>query len=97
MRDPGIVLRLFEERIEALADPIDPGFGFDIVRLAVPAVEALDGAQHALDGERAQAADLAALLDRLGVRAGAQRFRRPRAARHASARARHPAGAGGGA
>ncbi len=76
VRDPGVVLRLFEERIEALADPLDPGFGFDIVRLAVPAMEALDGVQHALDGDRAQSADLAALLDRLAVRAGGHRFRR---------------------
>jgi len=76
VRDPAIVLRLFEERIEALSDPIDPGFGFDIVRLAVPAVEVLDGVQAGLDGDRVSAADLAALLDRLAARAGAQRFRR---------------------
>ncbi len=76
VRDPAVVLRLFEERIDALADPLDPGFGFDIVRLAVPATEALADAQAALDGERAQDAELAALLDRLGARAGAQRFLR---------------------
>ena len=75
VRDPAIVLRLFGERVESLADPIDPGFGFDILRLAVPAVEALGIAQDRLDGERAKAADLTALLDRLAVRAGGRRFR----------------------
>jgi protein ImuB len=76
VRDPAVVLRLFEERIEALSDPLDPGFGFDIVRLAVPAVEVIDVTQDALDGARSHATDLAALLDRLGVRAGTRRFRR---------------------
>lgn len=76
VRDPAMALRLFEERVEALADPLDPGFGFDIMRLAVPAVEPLGMAQHALDGARERAADLAALLDRLGARAGPGRFRR---------------------
>lgn len=75
VRDPAIMLRLFEERIEALSDPLDPGFGFDIVRLAVPMVEALDHAQEALEGGRAKAGDLAALIDRLSVRAGARRYR----------------------
>jgi protein ImuB len=76
VRDPAIVLRLFEERIEALSDPLDPGFGYDMMRLAVPVVEAVDFPQQALDGDQAKDADLAALLDRLGVRAGARRFRR---------------------
>ncbi len=76
VREPAIVLRLFEERIAALADPLDPGFGFDIVRLAVPVAEALEATQDALDGDKARGADLAGLLDRLGARAGPQRFRR---------------------
>ncbi|MFX6899717.1 hypothetical protein ABTH92_21325, partial [Acinetobacter baumannii] len=38
-RDPRSVIRLFAERLEALADPIDPGFGFDLIRLSVPATE----------------------------------------------------------
>ncbi|WP_250890670.1 Y-family DNA polymerase [Sphingobium nicotianae] len=76
VREPPIVLRLFEERIEALADPLDPGFGFDIVRLAVPLLEALGHAQDALDGGKARGADLAGLLDRLATRDGAKRYRR---------------------
>jgi len=74
VRDAALVMRLFAERIETLADPLDPGFGFDIVRLAVPLVEDLTEGQPGLDGARAGEADLSALLDRLGVRAGAHRF-----------------------
>jgi protein ImuB len=76
VRDPAVVLRLFEERIEALSDPLDPGFGFDIVRLSVPIAEGRSDPQATLDGDPARDADLAALLDRLSVRAGAQRYRR---------------------
>jgi len=74
VRDPRLVLRLVEERIEALSDPLDPGFGFDLVRLAVPEVEVLAATQNALDGERASSGELAALLDRLGARLGPDRF-----------------------
>lgn len=74
VRDPRLVLRLIEERIEALSDPLDPGFGFDLVRLAVPQVEALTATQNTLNGERALAGEMAALLDRLGARLGPDRF-----------------------
>ncbi|MCH4554248.1 DinB/UmuC family translesion DNA polymerase, partial [Aestuariibaculum lutulentum] len=31
-RDVPLLMRLFAERIDALADPLDPGFGYDLVR-----------------------------------------------------------------
>ncbi len=31
---PAVIDRLFRERLDALADPLDPGFGFDLIRLA---------------------------------------------------------------
>ena len=45
-RDAGAILRLLRERIDTLADPLDPGFGFDAIRLAVAAslTEPLDDA-----------------------------------------------------
>ena len=33
-RDPDAIARLFRERLDALADPLDPGFGFDLIRLS---------------------------------------------------------------
>ena len=76
LRDPLRVMRLFAERIDALADPLDPGFGYDLIRLAVPHAEPLAVAQLELDRRPAPAGELAALIDRLGVRLGPARIRR---------------------
>jgi protein ImuB len=75
-RDPALVLRLLRERIDSLADPIDPGFGFDLVRLAIPVLEPLAPAQLALDGGEVRESELLALIDRLSTRMGRGRFRR---------------------
>lgn len=75
-RDPGAILRLYRERIDALADPIDPGFGFDAVRLGVPVVEPLDPIQADLDGRAAEHAAVADLVDRLVTRLGRDRVLR---------------------
>ena len=34
-RDVALLMRLFRERIDSLADPLDPGFGYDLIRLDV--------------------------------------------------------------
>jgi protein ImuB len=48
IRDPARILRLFRERMEGLAEPLDAGFGYDLVRLGVLAAEALSPAQAGL-------------------------------------------------
>lgn len=75
-RDAAVIHRLFKERIEALADPIDPGFGFDVVQLAVPVLEPLTPTQLELEGGEASQDEVAALLDRLSTRLGPTRVRR---------------------
>lgn len=75
-RDPALAMRLFRERLDALADPIDPGFGFDMVRLDVPRVEPLAPAQEALDAPATPAEPLSALIDRLAARLGAGNIER---------------------
>lgn len=75
-RDPAAIARLFDERVDALADPLDPGFGFDLVRLAVPAIEPLAPTQLLLEGGTLSEDALAALVDRLSVRLGRGRVRR---------------------
>jgi protein ImuB len=75
-RDPPAVMRLFRERIAALSDPIDPGFGYDLIRLAVPGTEALAATQLKLEGGTVAEAEIAALVDRLSTRLGKGRIRR---------------------
>ncbi len=69
-RDPAPVLRLFDERIATLADPLDPGFGYDRITLFLPVTEPLVASQPALDGEEQVNAALAELIDRLSTRLG---------------------------
>lgn len=76
VRDVVLVMRLFNERLDALADPIDPGFGFDLVRLSVPRFEALSPLQLPLEGGAVAEGELAQLLDRLSTRLGRNRVRR---------------------
>ena len=75
-RDPELVIRLMNERIEGLSDPIDPGFGFDLIRLSVPRIEPLAVTQLRLEGGAAKEAEVAALIDRLSTRLGRGRVQR---------------------
>ncbi len=75
-RDPAVPARLLRERIDALADPIDPGFGFDMIRFAVPTIEPLAATQLRLEGGRVAEEAMAALVDRLSTRLGRDRVRR---------------------
>ena len=80
-RDAALVQRLFAERMDALRDPLDPGFGFDMIRLAVPRVEPLGATQFRLEGGAVhEAAALDALTDRLATRLGRTNVRRYRPA-----------------
>jgi protein ImuB len=77
LRDPQRIMRLFTERVAALADPIDPGFGFDMIRLAVPRIEPLAAAQLQLEGgEDRKEEAIGELVDRLSMRVGPRRIRR---------------------
>lgn len=75
-RDVPALMRLFRERIETLADPIDPGFGFDLMRLNVLLSEPLLGAQLRLEGGSVAEAEVMALVERLSTRLGRGRVRR---------------------
>lgn len=76
-RDPAGIMRLFHERLGSLSDPLDPGFGFDLVRLAVPRAEPLAASQLALEGgEERKDMAVAGLVDALSIRAGKGRIQR---------------------
>ena len=77
-RDPALLIRLFRERLDALSDPIDPGFGFDMIRLDIGQCETLVARQDDHLAPSRHAEDLAELIDRLSVRLGARRVHRVR-------------------
>lgn len=77
IREVPAIMRLFQEKIDSLSDPLDPGFGFDMLRLAVPAADPLAPTQLALEGGEARKEEsVAALVDRLSIRAGRARVQR---------------------
>ena len=77
-RDPALLIRLFRERVDALSDPIDPGFGFDMIRLDIGQCEPLAARQDDHLAPSRHEEDLAELIDRLSVRLGARRIHRVR-------------------
>lgn len=72
-RNPALVMRLLRERIDSLADPLDPGFGYDAIDLAIPRIEPLAEIQQALEqgAQERSKPNITSLLDRLAVRYGA--------------------------
>jgi protein ImuB len=74
-RDPMIFKRLFREKLAALADPLDPGFGFDLIQLSAHCALELTAKNVGLD-ENAVEGEVAFLVDRLAARFGAHRVMR---------------------
>jgi protein ImuB len=79
LRDPSRVRKLFVERLVALGDACDPGFGYDMIRLSALATERSDPAQTGLAvrcEDDTQAEELTHLIDRLSARFGPRRISR---------------------
>jgi protein ImuB len=79
LREASRIVRLFADRLAAIGEACDPGFGYDMVRLAALVTERSEPVQAALahtgsaaDGD----AELWHLIDRLGARFGPRRVTR---------------------
>ncbi len=71
IRDPSSMVSLIGERLATrVGGGLDPGYGYDLVRLSVLLAARLDGAQMDLSGETDRTADVERLVDRLGARFG---------------------------
>jgi protein ImuB len=68
-----VIDRLFRERLEALSDPLDPGFGFDLIRLSAGRSEIVVQQQRDLDAHVHDSDEVAALIDRIAARIGGKR------------------------
>src|SRR5205807_1203507 len=68
-----LIDRLFRERLDALNDPLDPGFGFDLIRLSASRTEIVVQQQRDLDAHIHDNDELAALIDRIAARIGGKR------------------------
>ncbi|GGE09397.1 DNA-directed DNA polymerase [Polymorphobacter glacialis] len=76
VRDPKLLIRLLRDRIGGLSDPLDPGFGYDLIRLSVPVTAPLAASQLLLEGGTLAEGEIGALVDRLTTRLGRNRVRR---------------------
>jgi protein ImuB len=73
--DPKRLLRLFREKLDTLADPLDPGFGFDLIRLSAAFAQDLEAESVGFDTNAADR-DIKFLIDNLSARFGAHRVTR---------------------
>ncbi|MGA9794930.1 MAG: DNA polymerase Y family protein [Rhizomicrobium sp.] len=73
-RDAGIVGRLFREKLDALADPLDPGFGFDLIRLAASHTQRCEAQAADFSADLNEEREIRFLVDRLAARFGPHRI-----------------------
>lgn len=76
LREPGVMMRLLRQKLDALADPLDPGFGFDLIRLEALLAEETKPSTMSFDNHENAAWQVAFLIDRLSVRFGEHRVQR---------------------
>jgi len=72
-REPALLVRLFQEKLDALADPLDPGFGYDLIRLNADRTEPLRAEATDFDAAAHGAREMRFLVDRLAARFGKTR------------------------
>ncbi len=74
LREAQTIAKLFRMRLDALHDPLDPGFGFDLVRLGALHAERLVPESVGLETRPDEDKEIAFLIDRLAARFGSHRI-----------------------
>jgi protein ImuB len=78
LREPSLISRLFREKLAALRNEIDAGYGFELVRLSALEVAHFEMEQTDLAGEACDDSEALALFaDRIRARLGEQAVLRP--------------------
>jgi protein ImuB len=75
-REAAFVTRLFSEKLEILTDPLDPGFGFDLIRLEASETGSIQPATISFDADENGRRQIGFLIDRLAARLGGARVQR---------------------
>ena len=75
-RDAKLFKRLLRERIDALNDDLNPGFGYDLIRLSITATQSLAVKQLKLEGGEDREGDAVALVSQLSTRMGRGRVQK---------------------
>ena len=76
LRDAKVMLRLLRQKLDALADPLDPGFGFDLIRLEALLAEETKPATISFDSDENARRQVRFLTDRLSIKFGEHRVQR---------------------
>ncbi len=71
LRDPKRISGLFSERLDAIHDDLDAGFGFELLRLNVVQHDVFDALQRDFAGEEGRETSLSDFIDRVSARFGA--------------------------
>ncbi len=74
VRRPAVIERLFREKLDALADPLDPGFGYDLVRLSVSRAERAEPETIGFDASADAEREIRFFVDRMVARFGSHRI-----------------------
>ncbi|MBS0251778.1 MAG: DNA polymerase Y family protein [Proteobacteria bacterium] len=75
-REPEVILRLYRHRLDGLADPLDPGFGFDLICFEATRAEPWTESQGTFNAQDDQKDKVAQLVDRLSIMFGRERVMR---------------------
>ncbi|WP_405047751.1 Y-family DNA polymerase [Rhizobium lentis] len=70
LREPKLVAGLFSERLHAIYDDIDAGYGFEILRLNVLRHDPFNDTQGDFEGDRQDEISLSTFVDRVSARLG---------------------------
>ncbi len=76
LRDPKVMLRLLRQKLDTMADPLDPGFGFDLIRLEALLAQETQPGTISFDSDENARRQILFLIDRLSARFGSGRVQR---------------------
>jgi protein ImuB len=75
-RDPNLIERLFRLKLDGLADPLDAGFGYDLIRLEATLAQRSEARSIGLEDASHAGKDISQLIDALSARFGKHRVLR---------------------